>query len=195
MRKGFIYGAAFALLAATGGIAMAKSQPQTTTGFIKGTYNCQLTGGFIAQAGSSGLAQFTVDGKGNVTDSAGELNVSVGGYALPNPNNTNNDFLNPSQFIYQTCDYTAGTGGTYDIDATGGGTLSVNWTPNLGNPSSGTDCSEDITTNYNVVINSPASFILTSTDLVTNDCTTGSVNYASCGSSFTGTCVQQSARP
>jgi hypothetical protein len=194
MNKGFIYGATFALSVASAGAAMAKSQAQTPSSFIKGTYNCQLTGGFIAQAGSSGLAQSTVDGKGNVTDSAGELNVSVGGYALPNPNNTNNDFLNPSQFIYQTCDYTPGTGGTYSIGANGGGTLSINWTANAGNPSSGTDCSEDITTNFDIVVNSPASFALTSTDLIA-DCTTGSVNYASCGSSFTGTCVQQSTKP
>jgi hypothetical protein len=196
MNKGFIYGAALAFSVASGGVAMAKSQAQTPTSFIKGTYNCQLTGGFIAQAASSGLAQFTVDGKGNVTSTAGEFNVSVGAYSLPNSNNTDANFLFPAQYIYQTCDYTPGTGGTYSIDATGGGTISVNWSPNAGNPSSGTDCSEDITTNFDIVVNSPASFILTSTDILNgDDCTTGSVNYASCGSSFTGTCVQQSAKP
>jgi hypothetical protein len=192
MNKGFIFGTAFVLALTSGGMAFAKAQQGSTEGAIKGTYNCQLTGGFIAQAGSSALAQFQVDGKGNVTSTVGGLNVSVGGYALPNPNNTDADFLNPSQYNYQIRAYSP-AGGTYSLNANGSGSVTMNWTASTNNADSPLDCTGDITTSFNIVVNNLASFVLSSTDLI-NDCTTGNVNYAACGSSFTGSCQQQSPK-
>jgi hypothetical protein len=93
MRKGFIYGTALALAMAGGGVATAKSTQASPDGEIKGTYNCQLTGGFIAQAASTGLGQFSVDGKGNVTDAAGQLAVTIGGENQPSTASSNGFFF------------------------------------------------------------------------------------------------------
>jgi hypothetical protein len=171
---------------------MAKSQPQSATAFIKGSFDCQLTGGFIAQAYSSALAQFSVDGKGNVTGSAGELNVSVGGSGIPNPNNTDADFLNPSQYIFQTCSYSPASG-SYTLAPNGTGTIAIDWTASANNADSPLDCTPDITTNFNLVVNSPGSFLLSSTDIL-NGCASGNINYAACGSSFAGTCQLQAPK-
>ncbi|HUN58414.1 MAG TPA: hypothetical protein VMU41_09895 [Candidatus Binataceae bacterium] len=196
MNKGFIYGTAIALALAGPGAALAKSKPASTSGFIKGTYNCQLTGGFIAQPYSTALTQFSVDGEGNVSGSAGELAVTAGGSGIPNPNNTNADFLNPSQYSFQTCDYVPSEG-TYTLNANGTGTMTIDWTASTDNTDTPLDCTEDITAHYNVLVDSPASFVLNSTDLLplSGTCGDPDVNYAVCGSSLTGTCQLQSAKP
>jgi hypothetical protein len=165
MNKGFIYGTALVFALTGASQAMAKTKPESTTGFIKGTYVCQLTGGFIAQPYSTGLTQFSVDGEGNVTTTAGELAVSVGGTAILNPNNTNDNFLNASGYIFQTCDYTP-SGGSYTLDANGTGTITIDWTASTDNADSPLDCTEDITAHYNILVNSPTLFTLSSTDII-----------------------------
>jgi hypothetical protein len=193
MRKGFIYGTALALAMAGGGVATAKSTQASPDGEIKGTYNCQLTGGFIAQAASTGLGQFSVDGKGNVTDAAGQLAVTIGGENQPSTASSNGFFF-ISQYTFQACDYTP-SGGLYSLSANGSGTLSIQWTPSASNADSPVDCTEDITTDYDILVNSAASFTLNSTDLLPSTCGDPNIDYADCGSSFTGTCVQQAAKP
>jgi hypothetical protein len=191
MRKNFIYAAVLSVFLLTGGsLAFAKSANQTTTGFINGTYNCLLAGGFLAQPDSKALLQFTVDGKGNVTATPGEFNVTVAQHSTSSTP-VNNEFLT-SQYIYQICDYSP-SGGSYALNATGTGTLSINWISHGTDPSGGADCSENITTDYAVVISSAASFAVNSTDLNTS-CGAPGIDYASCGSSFTGTCQLQSGK-
>jgi hypothetical protein len=193
MRKGFIYGAALVVALAANRSALAKPSQASPDGEIKGTYNCQLSGGFIAQAGSSALAQFSVD-EGDVTDTAGELNVSLGAYSIPNPNNTSADFVFPGQYSYEACNYTP-SGGTYTLNGNGGGTISIKWTASADNASSPTDCTEDITTNFNILVNSSSSFTLNSTDLLPgDDCGNPDVNFANCGQSLSGSCQQQSVK-
>lgn len=187
MNKLIVYGAALFFSLASCGIALASSP----NGDIKGVYNCQLAGGFIAQVSSSGLAQFTVDGTGKVTNSAGELKVVMG--AENQPSKATGGVFYLSQYSFQACDYTP-SGGSYSISANGTGTLSINWTASVKNTSTPLDCTENITTNYNILVNSPTSFFLDSTDLI-GPCGSPKVDYASCGSSFRGTCQQQAAKP
>lgn len=196
MNKRFIYGTALVFALAGGSQAVAKTKPASTTGFIKGTYVCQLTGGFIAQIDSTALTQFSVDGQGSVTSTAGELAVSVGGSAIPNPNNTNDNFLNASGYIFQACNYTP-SGGTYTLSANGAGTITIDWTASSDNADSPLDCTEDITANYNILVNSPTSFALSSADLInsgSSGCGDPDVDYAVCGSSLAGTCQLQSSK-
>jgi hypothetical protein len=190
MTKGLIYAMAFALALAGTNPAMAKSKPQVpTAGFIKGSYICQLTGGFVVQPASTGLAQFTVDGKGNVTASAGELDVTIGGNST-NATPQNGTFFD-NQYSFQRCDYSP-SGGSYTLGASGTGTLSIDWTASSSNAANdnGFDCTGNITTNYDVLVSSPATLLLNSNDLV-SDCTADTLTYAECGSSFSGVCQQQ----
>jgi hypothetical protein len=188
MNKLIAYGAALVFSLASGNIAMAKSSPD---GDIKGTYNCQLTGGFILQFASSALAQFTVDGKGNVTSRAGELAVTLGANLTPSTP-TNGVFFS-SQYSFEACQYTP-SGGSYSTNANGIGTLTIDWTASGTNAATPADCTENITAHYDILINSEASLLLNSTDLATEACNS-TIDYASCGSNLTGTCQQQSPKP
>lgn len=180
------YSAALFFSLASGDVALASS----ANADIKGPYNCLLTGGFIAQVSSSALAQFTVDGTGKVTNSPGELKVVLG--AENQPSTTKSGFFFISEYSYQTCNYTP-SGGSYSIGTNGAGTLSINWTPNAKNESTGTDCAQGITTNFNILVDSPTSFDLVSTDLIQSSCGDPLVDYAGCGSTLKGTC--QAAKP
>jgi hypothetical protein len=188
MRKAIIILAIAPFFLAISEAAFAKTvKQQTTTGFISGTYNCELTGGFLAQPDSRGLAQFTVDGKGNVTATPGEFNVTVAQHSTSST--PSNGVYATAQYIYQICDYTP-SGGSYTLAADGTGTLSINWTSQGQDVTGGVDCSENITTNFNVAIGSPSSFELNDTDLNTS-CGSPGITYAACGSNFAGSCQLQ----
>src|SRR5208282_2458323 len=109
------------------------------------------TGGFLAQPDSRGLAQFTVDGKGKVTDTPGELNVTVAQHSTSST--PSNGVYATAQYIYQVCDYSP-SGGSYTLNADGTGTLPVIWTAstNNSNPSGGVDCTEGITTDFAITV-------------------------------------------
>jgi hypothetical protein len=184
MTKLIAFGAATLFMLAIGGLAKAASPDAD----ISGAYNCLLTGGFLAQTSTSALAQFTAAGNGKVTNAPGELKVVVTG-ENQNAKNNPNQIIN--QYSFQICNYTPSSG-SYSISANGAGTLSVNWTAAAKNDSTPIDCSENITTHFNVLVNSPNSFLLDSTDLLSS-CGDPHIDYASCGSTFKGTC--QAAKP
>lgn len=190
MRKSFIYGTALAFALAGGGMAFAKSQQASPDEEIRGNYVCELTGGFIVQAGAKAQAQFSADGQGNVTAAPGELNVTVGGNStVATPAN---GFFFDNAYSFEQCDYSP-SGGSYSLSANGAGTLSVNWTASSNNPDSPLDCTGNIATNFDVLVNSGGSFLLNSTDLLV-DCTSATLDYADCGSTFAGICQQQQAK-
>jgi hypothetical protein len=186
MHKAIALGVAILFSVAFGGFAMAASSPNAD---ISGAYNCLLTGGFLAQTSSSALAQFTAGGNGKITATAGELKVVVSG-ENQNPKNNADQIIN--QYGFQICDYTP-SGGSYSISANGAGTLSVDWTASAKNEPTPVDCAQNITTNFNILVNSPSSFILDGTDLLQSSCGDPKIDYASCGSTFKGTC--QAAKP
>lgn len=187
MRKEFIL-LAIAPFVLTAGAAFAKNAKQpSTAGEINGTYNCELTGGFLAQPDSRGLAQFTVDGKGNVTATAGELNVAVAQHSTSAT--ASNGIYVTSEYIYQICDYSP-SGGAYTLGADGNGTLSIEWISHGEDITGGVDCSENITTDFNIAVSSPNSFVLNDTDLNTS-CSSSDITYAGCGSNFAGSCQLQ----
>jgi hypothetical protein len=74
MKKLIACGAAMLFSLAGWGVALAVTSQDAD---IEGAYNCLLTGGFVAQTSSSALAQFTANGAGKVTVTAGELKVVV----------------------------------------------------------------------------------------------------------------------
>jgi hypothetical protein len=190
MNRGFIYGTLLAFALASGGIASAKTPSSSPDRFMKGSYVCELTGGFIVQTGSTALAQFAVDGDGNVTASSGELNVTVGSNTTVST--PSNGFFFDNEYSYEQCEYSP-SGGSYSLSANGAGTLSVNWTAGTSNPDSPLDCTGNITTNFDVLVNSASSFLLNSTDLL-GDCTTDTFDYADCGSTLVGSCQQQAGK-
>jgi hypothetical protein len=187
MTKLIVPGVAMLFAVAIGGSAMAASAPDAD---ISGAYNCLLTGGFLAQTASSALAQFTAAGNGRITNAPGELKVVVSG------ENQTPGSGNPSQIInqysFELCSYTP-SGGSYSIGANGAGTLSVNWTPSPKNEREAIDCTGNITTNFDILVNSPTSFVLDSTDLLESNCGHPSFDYAACGSTLKGSC--QAAKP
>src|SRR5271170_5180144 len=95
MRK-LIAAAAVVVLSFGGANAAFATPPNWSPNvFIRGVYNCHLTGGFIVQPGSTGLAQFTLDGKGNVTSAPGELIVTLG--EITTPSTPDDGFFSPIQ--------------------------------------------------------------------------------------------------
>jgi hypothetical protein len=185
VNKLIAYGAATLFFSLTSG-SLAATSPNSD---IKGPYNCLLTGGFIAQTSSSALAQFSA-ANGKVTGGAGELKVVVGGEDQ-GPSLTTNPTQVINRYSFQICNYTP-SGGSYSLNVNGAGTLSVNWTASAENGSAPIPCTDNITTNFDILVNSRAAFILESTDLIQSSCGT-SFGYSSCGSTFHGTC--QAAKP
>jgi len=188
MRK-LIAAAAVVVLSFGGANAAFATPPNWSPNvFIRGVYNCHLTGGFIVQPGSTGLAQFTLDGKGNVTSAPGELIVTLG--EITTPSTPDDGFFFTNSASYRRCAYTP-SGGSYSVNPNGTGTLTIDWTASGNNVGI---CSGDITTNYDILIDNPGSFTVNSTDFP-DLCGDPDSDYASCGSSFTGTCKQQAFVP
>ncbi|HKV56080.1 MAG TPA: hypothetical protein VJN94_15715 [Candidatus Binataceae bacterium] len=172
--------------------------PLSPSGYIKGVYNCQLSGGFVAQPDSTALMQFAANGKGGVNAGPGELHVVVGQVLfVSDPTAGDTVFLGKTSS--QSCNYTILTGapGGYSLTQSGSGALEVGWTPIANNSSTPIDCSEQITTHYDILVTSPSSFMLMSSDpfLQTQCNGTSGINYANCGSTFTGICQQQAPKP
>ena len=195
MRRSHLAALTGVLLAAAANVSAKGPAPSPSSSF-KGVYNCQLSGGFVAQPGSTALMQFTVDGKGGVTTGAAELHVAVGQVLF---SAAVNGFTFLGQQSTQSCLYTISQGspGSYAVSRSGDGALIVSWTPNAANQPVPIDCSGPISTHFDMLLNSPTSLMLMSTDSLTAACgaTANSVNYPNCGSTLTGSCQQQSAKP
>jgi len=165
---------------------MALASPPSPNAAIKGVYNCLLDGGYITRPGSKAQLQVKVDGAGNVVKTdPGELAVTLGFFNTPVSPNTHS-FTG----AYQKCAYTVSSG-TYSLNTSGMGTLQILWTP----VGSEAPClsPNPITANYDILVTSPSSLTVMSTDLVTSNCSTDD-DYPACGSSLAGSCQLQESK-
>ena len=166
------------------------SAASSPNAYLKGIYDCSLTGAFIAQPFSNAQMQFRLDGAGNVVSTfPGELIVTLGQFNTPQSQPTPDSFSHT--FIHQLCDYSvsSSSAGTYSLNGAGFGTLAIGWEPAAGNTGICTDC---ITTKFQLLVNSPSSFQIMSLDMV-NGCS-GTATYATCGSALAGICTLQSSK-
>jgi len=160
--------------------SMASASSPTPDKAVKGVYNCLLEGGFISRPFSKAQMQFKADGAGNVVSSdPGELAVTLGSFNTPVSPNTHS-----YTGVEQKCDYMVSSG-TYTLNTSGVGTLQILWTP-VGN---GAPCinPNPITANYDILVTSPSSLSVMSTDFVTGTCLADD-DYPSCGSSLADSC-------
>jgi hypothetical protein len=168
-----------------------------TSANIEGNYACQMQGGFSLQPFSHSIMQIHASGAGTIivpnAAHPGLFETVIGAFGtdqMPNPTAT----PTPSSAFYfqeafEICRYRLGTGSTYSVNKDGTGVLTINWTPESGNPSSFVNCTVAITTHYDILLNSSTSFTVLSTDLNTNSC--NGTDFTSCGSSLSGTCTLQ----
>lgn len=168
-----------------------------TNANVIGNYACQMQGGFSSQPFSHAIMQIHASGAGAIvspnTAHPGQFETVLGSFGtnqVPNPTAT----PTPSSAFYfqesfEICRYHLGAGSTYSVNKDGTGVLTINWTPEGGNPSSFVNCTTAITTHYDILLNSPTSFSLISTDLAGATC--NGTDFTTCGSSFSGSCTLQ----